>query len=629
MQSSRSRNTYKSSLRSIITDKKQGGSYDNFENRLSELLPRFGFSPYISDLFLKSFLSIVELQIDISQPLINYILYNNGMLIVASVNCKFTFVKLNNVLYFIKHIDYREHLSRRSEDILLFDIITGYIFKEIIKRQYHIFIAKYRYSFLSYYKDNIYDYRYVYYGYLSLYADRFRTMKQCYICMTDAIQGRTIDDIFTYGTREDCSHVFSNYCEFVDFLVDIGFNDGFAHNDLHFSNLMFNGNNIVVLDLGRSLFYRYYEEENGSINSFLLQEIIKMNYNKDLSVISRNRRSSSYQQTVPSSQNIQISTYKDLFSSKYQLFKLLDLYIPKDDIHDLKCGFDVYPHILFDLITFYFNMYLKYIIYLQKHYKDEFIDFYTHFSKLILIYTTETIPDESIKFNFNLEDIIKRGGGYKYHIISDIAIKDDKQIDDIFIIYKNIYDHYISSITNNDKKKQYKYLLDGLLLIVLLLFISEKKQRSVDYFRHPAPINILQICFQVLLSFERKNLFFIKLKEILLNNASILIETNHHFFTKMLGISPGGSSIKQRKVKKLKNYRTTGGTDDFTSEDIYVEKKQTQSEDITHVSYEEADRTLTNELETTDVIDNYISMYKNKEKQDLLNNLNYQLIDER
>lgn len=159
---------------------------------------------------IKSFLSIVELKININQPLNNYILYNNGNLIIASANCRFTFVKLNNVLYFIKHIDYEQQFSPRSQDILLFDIITGYIFSEIIKTEYHRFIAQYRYSFLSYYNDNKYDYRYIYYGYVIPYASRFNRMKPCYICMTDGISGSTIDDIFIYGSKEECFGIFKN-----------------------------------------------------------------------------------------------------------------------------------------------------------------------------------------------------------------------------------------------------------------------------------------------------------------------------------------------------------------------------------------------------------------------------------
>jgi len=367
---------------------------------------------------------------------------------------------------------------------------------------------------------------------------------------------------------------------------------------------MFNGENIVLLDFGSAVVYKYYETDDDEINSFLNDEIIKMKYDEDLGNISKLRKKGITVGTVS------IKTYKELFEREHELFRLNELYIPSSLGLDLKCGFSVYPHILFDLITFYFNMYVIYILYLKKYDVDEFKSFYRQFSELILIYTTENIPTDDEIYNIDISFIIEEDDNkrYKYYSISESAISEDAKIEKIFNIYKKIYSTYIISITPAEKQHQYKYLLDGLLLIVLLLIISVKRPRprNINFFIHTALINLLKPGFQVYLKFEEKVVFLNKLKIILENNRRIIEHTRHHFFIKMLDTKDddvsGGHIVKQKKIKRLKKYSMKGGAEASTSTVAFIS-------DIYESGKEKRIR--------IPIIDNYISMYRNKERQDL------------
>lgn len=57
-----------------------------------------------------------------------------------------------------------------------------------------------------------------------------------------------------------------------------------------------------------------------------------------------------------------------------------------------------------------------------------------------------------------------------------------------------------------------------------------------------------------------------------------------------------------------------------SSDDIYTEPSQ--------IEIIRKDNELTRELNEIGIINNYISMYKNKEKQDLLNNISWHLLKE-
>jgi len=602
---------YMTKLDRIVSENRD--NYRNFINEIYKLLTQNGFSQeYITEFLTRSFISLMELDLHISRSArINYQVQEEGRLNNPSKQCSFTFASFNNVLYFIKLVDYDKQLKWSNQDLLLFDIITGFIFKRIIREDDKKYISATEYSFLSYYKHNKYNYADIYNGYLrSLRLFKDEDMICCYVSMTKAINGSTIYDIFYIKDEKyTCKSVLEKYCEFVDFLIKIGFYYGFTHNDLHFNNLMFNGENIVLLDFGSALFYKYYETDDAAINLFLKDEIIKMKYDEDFVKIS-NLRKQDIQ--VP---DISIKTYKELFERKYALFKLDECYIPSgiQQGSDLKYEFSVYPHILFDLITFYFNMYVIYILYLKSYYEDEFRSFYSYFSQLILIYTTENKPKPEYIYDIDIRFIKDEDKSYKYYSISESERSENEKIDEIFRIYEKIYDEYIISITPREKQRQYKYLLDGLLLIVLLLIISVKRPRTNKFFRHPAPINLLKQGFQVFLKIEDKVKFFQILKGILERKRSIILKTEHHFFIKMLDSEDdvsGGYIIKQKKIKRLKKYSMKGGADASTStvaiiSDIYEKERRIP------------------------IIDNYISMYRNKEKQDLRNNLNYDLIDDR
>jgi len=202
-----SQDAYISRLSTVVNENKY--NYRNFIIEIDTLLRRNGFSgrDIIIDFLKRSFISLIELNLQISEASeIEYQVQDEGRLHSPSKQCLFTFAFFNNVLYFIKVVDYNKQLSWDGQDLLLFDIITGFIFKKIITSDDKKYISETKYSFLSYYKYNKYNYKEIYDGYLDqleLFKDG--DMRRCYVSMTTAINGSTIYDIFyTENDKEKC-----------------------------------------------------------------------------------------------------------------------------------------------------------------------------------------------------------------------------------------------------------------------------------------------------------------------------------------------------------------------------------------------------------------------------------------
>ena len=483
------------------------------------------------DFLIKSFMCLNYIK-----TIKDYRQIDDGRLQRPSANCLFTIVSIDGIKYFVKVVDYDTLLNGR-QDLLLFDIISGYIFLTLPK-EYYKFISHYKYSFLSYYNDNKFDYIDNYNCYINS-LQKLTTKTKCYVCITEIINGKVLDEIFNNFFRDDdedtyqkCISIFDNYCNFIDFLIYIGFDYGFSHNDLHFSNMMFDGENIIIIDYGRAVFFKFCDIHDDKINDFLEDEVKKLNFDNDLQLLVSNRTEKKITTTT--------NNYKDLFNVEYKLFSLFDTYIPSD-LSDLKYGFLVYPFILFDLVTFYFNIYIKLLIFLYYTNEVELNTFISFFSKLILIYNNE---DKT----FNIEELKKNTFNYNILHGKDFTIKE------IFNTYKTIVDDYINKISKENKKKQYKYLLDGLLLIVLLIKYRDEKRNKREFI-HKAPINFISICFQVILPITLKIEFLNWLNNVLKTNFTLLNECNHHFFVSMIPQPiTGGKLIKKRKF--LKKYTT-------------------------------------------------------------------------
>ena len=67
--------------------------------------------------------------------------------------------------------------------------------------------------------------------------------------------------------------------KFFNFLLKIGINYGFHHNDSHISNIIYDleKQEIKLIDYGRSIFGKFINEESDEINSYLINEIDKLN----------------------------------------------------------------------------------------------------------------------------------------------------------------------------------------------------------------------------------------------------------------------------------------------------------------------------------------------------------------
>lgn len=104
--------------------------------------------------FLKSFLGLL-----IEKYFREYKANDDGKLKENSCNCKFTISIIDDKKVFIKTINYSK-VKERKTDNPIFDCVSGFIFNKIIETEPELskFIAKYKYSFLSYTNRNIWNY---------------------------------------------------------------------------------------------------------------------------------------------------------------------------------------------------------------------------------------------------------------------------------------------------------------------------------------------------------------------------------------------------------------------------------------------------------------------------------------
>jgi len=556
-----------------------------------------------------------------------YILINKGRLNRTSANCSFIISNINEINYFIKFVNYNT-IFIKIIDLPIIDNINGYIFTNIINRLDHT--QTYKYSFLSYCKDNKWDYKELYddINYkknINIYKSNDEIKN--YVCMYLAINGKCLDDIFNDNEDETIEKILNNYCNFIDFLIKIGFDDGFTHNDMHFSNIMFDytTNTIKIIDYGRVIFFKYIDNDDTTLNDFCKTEVYKLNFDNDLNKLIRFRRNGQLL-------NGEIKTYKELFKKDYNLVNEYSMYI-QEDFNIKSIGYLKYPYILFDLITFYFNMYIKLYLYLKRTNKTAFDDFKNNFEKIIKINTDE---DEKIKL-FDFE----------YSILPEYY----EDCNSLFKKYDDIYKDYILLFEDEKIRKQYKYLLDGLILIVLIIIFKNKNIKKIN-FNNNALSNVIRQYFQVYYPMNRKIEFLIWLKTLLEANNDIIKKNEHHIFINLISYTGGKSEIKplikqeikqeikpliKQEIKPLIKQEIKQEIKPLIKQEIKQEIKplikQEIKQEIKPLIKQEINQKIKplikqeikqeikpakSELELLKEIEqNYISMYKNKEKRDL------------
>ncbi len=361
--------------------------------------------------------------INSSSPITKLVYTKNGLLTKSSVNCIHSVILFRDSLNekhfkFIKVVPYPENGIRN--DCIIFDIINGFIFNLICLSDSSIseHITTYDCSFLSYYYSetddiNYWDYHKLlfleeHYGIkTNIYSpynpcddnEEFRRIltkkeiipepsskcyKKAYICCIDAVRHIDIYDLFfikiithneTYYIEIFDLILTEKFKKFFNFLLKIGINYGFHHNDAHISNIIYDleKQEIKLIDYGRSIFGKFINEESDEINSYLINEIDKLNL----------KLNPSYSSLLDV-----LETYKDLYdeSKRTGLFKQASLinssYKKSDGI--TYC----YPMVIFDLICISCNLYeciLKYFIFKSEKneaLKSYFLEFYDLFKNI-------------------------------------------------------------------------------------------------------------------------------------------------------------------------------------------------------------------------------------------------------
>lgn len=476
------------------------------------------------DYFHKTFLSLLL-------PFGRYTPLDNGKLIGHSANCKFTIADVNNSInnqderIFIKVV---EDVTNRfvDKDHLIYDVIACIIFNKIfskntdLKRKYEKNISEYRGCFCSYNLTRLYDkywnYNEIidynnndkspyYYktilgvkpseGYNIIYKDP--VLNIMYKAINDPI---SVWDIFVKKIDDNSLHlnIFKKCYDLYEFIKEIGLNYGFMHNDLHFSNILYDQttNELVLIDFGRSSFGKYIDNYDEDLINKIRVEYQKIHYDKYFPI------------------NINRTDY--LNSNLLEKFLYTDQSFFKY-AYSTKLG-DKYFSVILDLITFSLNLYIRLIYYLIKNHKDVYDSNFKHqFEKLIEV---NYLQDDPSVLLYNDHESI--------NISATI-----RNVEDLVNNYREVK-QFIDTNVKNDTKKIFTIIAEGLFYTAL-------------YILYIGPANIqdrIYTCFQILDDVPVINNFkkFVKENVLDIPNYRDII-SNDSFLQNFLSVTGGEGSM--------------------------------------------------------------------------------------
>jgi len=392
----------------------------------------------------------------------SYIPTDNGNLIVGSENCKFT---ISEVIMeeqtlpekiFIKVVDYYSQSINHDNDLLIFDIFNAIIFEKLLllpeNQKYRDFIPKFKGSFVSYIKNN-WNYNeinyknqlspYYYHNILSGNSPYYR--EKALILMTESIDIISVLTIFLQYDNESSNQLYSNrvssvlgkFVDLYDFIKYFGYTYGFMHNDLHMGNVVYDISNdrLVLIDFGRSAFKKFLLNVNPDLNNSLMSEFSKLDCSELL-------------------KNAKIKNYIDLFNNR-------DLYNNTLSIESNGYYFGV----IFDLITYSMNVYMKTIYYFRKIYALNIYNILmTEFFKLVKVNYDITFPSDLLhnevvlNVPLKVEELIQNYILLKQTFVlrfNDVKIK--KLINFICegSFYMGLYMHFLNLKSVNVKNNYY------------------------------------------------------------------------------------------------------------------------------------------------------------------------------
>ena len=351
-------------------------------------------------LFLKSALALLL-------PFTDYKPYRDGFLISDSVNSKFTIADVSigkhKERIFIKIIDIPNPNPKLNvKDHIIYDVIASIIFDDIFKKDdtYKKFIPEFKGCFITTYanystKSSKYwnyneikdfkDNRYSPFSYFKIKENlnnNDMVLNVMYEAINNPIDLLTIfkekynDPLFFLDILNKC-------CEIYELLKYLGLNYGFMHNDLHFGNILYDKTTtqLKLIDFGRSSFGKYVDEKNNDVMNKIKVEYTKLNYNQFFNL-------NLYHPLL-----ININILKEYLYTPPQLFYYA--YSPKFTT-------DKYFGVIFDLITFSLNIYIRTIFFFKRNdnlfYENEFKPM---FEKLIIINHSETYIQNLLRNIYN------------------------------------------------------------------------------------------------------------------------------------------------------------------------------------------------------------------------------------
>lgn len=533
---------------------------------------------YNSVYLLKSYLSLLL-------HFYHYEPNNDGKLLGNSSNCQFTIANVTDNHHgkdykiFVKIIQYSKQNTTSTKDLLIYDIVSAIVFDKIFSTDtykiYKDFIPVYKGSCLSYIRHEVLEEKgklttkdFWNFNEIKDFGRKGLTFFDPYILQQDITRPiyndpviiamhEAIDypisvmDVFRYfnETESNASDeaeffkaihlvnlVISNAYDMYKFLEMIGTEYGFMHNDLHFSNIILDQtkNKLVIIDFGRCCFSKFIHESNIEINNKLLTEFKKLNYNIGLK---------------------KIYLTDDSIVNKFAYLYEKNLFRFNVSIKDTTTN--KYFGIIYDLITYSLNMYIKILYFSKIMYPDFAIEIEENFKLLIKInYTYDPIKDliENSKIRIS-------NGSLTLH--------------ELMTNYKKIKEDFVTKITDTETFNFYTMILNGLFYASLLFHFIIKKYGENKLYEH------------IWYYFQIKNVdlteFYDFIQTYILSNESYVEELKNdtflmQFVKKEESSVSGGFATNSSRSTSISKYKNTSVHTPFKLN--YISKIQEMNDKI-------------------------------------------------
>jgi len=381
---------------------------------------------------------------------------NNGNLITSSANCRYTIseVKMEGETekekLFIKVVSYNSQDINHTIDLIIFDVINSIIFEKLLllpeNQIYRNYIPKYKGSFVSYIKNNWNYNELIYKDSLSPYNyDNINSGRSPYyrekgiVYLSESIDIISVSSVFKRYDYDPSSEnknrmidVLFKTAELYEFIKYLGNEYGFMHNDLHMENVVYDitKKRLLLIDFGRVSFKKFISTVDPEYRDCLMSEYNKLNYNELL-------------------KGIRINNYTELFTDK-KMF--VDTIAIESDGN--------YFGVIYDLMTFTLNIYVRTLFFMNRLHRTKYDSILAMFNKIL-------------KLNFRHVDDL---------LLHEVGLSSPITIEELVKNYVSVKNDNISLIADEDTKKLFMFLSEGLFYMALYLHFI-RNGSNIDVFR--------------------------------------------------------------------------------------------------------------------------------------------------